>query len=261
MPDAYALAQNTSGGISWLLIALLVLGAGYYFEVHEYIKWRITGEHQVKNAPMNFQVYGLPQQGGRVILIPSEMPQQIYFSMPQSFSVVSLGGVGAASDLLELIKLNEGYRKRRGRHVVYIDQAGKCGYIKGGCPTVGYGHNLLARSITPAMIGRYWVGNDDSLSEHEATLLLKYDIAIVEGFLSKRYPWYRQLPKNAQTVMIDMAFNMGGTEFAKFERTFSLLKARKFKAASNNLAKAKYATINGKPNQRVLRLRRLLESI
>lgn len=90
--------------------------------------------------------------------------------------------------LLESTKLNEGYRK-----FMY-----KCTM---GRNTIGYGYNL-----------------DAGMEPDEAEALLRIKLSKAIDFLVTTYPWMLHIPKEAQEVFIEMAYQLGHRGFSMFRR-------------------------------------------
>lgn len=112
----------------------------------------------------------------------------------------------------ELIKVHEGLKL-----FAYEDTLG---YL-----TIGYGHNLDAKGITP----------------EAAEFLLKADILEVILQLNEHLSWWDTLSVNRQAVLIDMCFNLGIQGLLKFEHTLNLIRAGQFEAASEAMLQSLWA--------------------
>jgi lysozyme len=82
--------------------------------------------------------------------------------------------------------------------------------------TIGVGRNLEDRGIT----------------RPEALYLLGNDIADFTAQLGARLPWIGSAPRDVQTVLIDMAFNLGVDGLLQFKNTLALIKAKRYTEAA-----------------------------
>jgi lysozyme len=90
-------------------------------------------------------------------------------------------------DIIEQLKRDEGVR-----NFPYTDTVGKL--------TIGVGHNLT----------------DKGISDNAVNFLLQEDIAEVTNQLQSRLPYFEQLDSIRQSVLINMAFNLGFGGLEKF---------------------------------------------
>lgn len=116
-----------------------------------------------------------------------------------------------AQKLKEHIKLSEGFVAKP-----YICPAGK--------QTIGYGFNIEDRGI-PEEVADYW---------------LEHELRLIEEGLSKD-PVYLMLDPVRQSVLLDMAYNLGLTRLRKFKKMFRALYDRDFKKASEEMLDSKWA--------------------
>ena len=91
--------------------------------------------------------------------------------------------------------------------------------------TIGVGRNVQDRGIT----------------KEEAMFLLDNDLKFFEDDVKKKIPWYEQLDEVRKCVLINMAFNMGTEGLLKFTNTLKLIEEKKYKEASENMLKSKWA--------------------
>jgi lysozyme len=120
--------------------------------------------------------------------------------------------------LLADLRRDEGtVRNSRGRHLAYVDTVGKL--------TVGFGRNLT----------------DRGLSDAEAELLLRNDVADHWVELVKALPWVVRLDPVRQRVLANMAFNLGVPKLLKFHRTLDLVKRGAFEAAAVAMLQSRWA--------------------
>ncbi|MBB5322321.1 glycoside hydrolase family protein [Marinobacter oulmenensis] len=113
--------------------------------------------------------------------------------------------------LLEQLERHEGLRLKP-----YKDTVGKL--------TVGYGRNL----------------DDRGISQDEAEFMLDNDIDEVEEDL-RRLPLYLSLDPVRQTVMANMAFNMGLPTLLTFSRMLGALGERDWDRAAAEMLNSKWA--------------------
>ncbi|MBU9282345.1 lysozyme [Burkholderia multivorans] len=99
----------------------------------------------------------------------------------------------------------------------YVDTVGKT--------TIGVGRNLTDVGITDA----------------ECDLLLSNDIDRTVAWLDRNLPWWRQLDAVRQRVIVNMAFNMGGS-LLTFTNTLAAMKRGDYAAAADGMLASKWAT-------------------
>ena len=91
--------------------------------------------------------------------------------------------------------------------------------------TIGYGRNLEDRGITQA----------------EAMLLLKNDIADVMAKLSEEIPFYLEIGPVRRDVLTNMAFQLGVAGLLKFKKTLLHVKNGEFEQASIEMLDSRWA--------------------
>ncbi|MBU9679699.1 glycoside hydrolase family protein [Burkholderia multivorans] len=99
----------------------------------------------------------------------------------------------------------------------YVDTVGKT--------TIGVGRNLTDVGITDA----------------ECDLLLSNDIDRTVTWLDRNLSWWRQLDAVRQRVIVNMAFNMGGS-LLTFTNTLAAMKRGDYAAAADGMLASKWAT-------------------
>jgi len=104
------------------------------------------------------------------------------------------------------------------RRFPYMDTVGKL--------TIGVGRNLTDRGIT----------------EVEAAFLLDDDVTRVEGELRAALHWYDRLDDIRQTVLANMAFNLGTFGLLQFTNTLSLIEHGDYDLAAKHMLKSKWAS-------------------
>lgn len=73
---------------------------------------------------------------------------------------------------------------------------------------------------------------DRAFSDDEIDLMLKNDIKGVEQDLDRRLPWWREMSEARQSVLANMAFNLGIDRLLGFVNTLALMKAKRYDAAA-----------------------------
>jgi len=132
------------------------------------------------------------------------------------------------NDIEKYISANEGLKLKP-----YKCTAGKL--------TIGYGRNL----------------DDRGISEDEALIMLKNDIALCQYELNRTLDFYVALPDNVKTVLIDMCFNLGISGLLKFKNMLSAIKEGNYQKAGSELMNSAYA---GQVPNRAHRNKQLLTS-
>ena len=99
----------------------------------------------------------------------------------------------------------------------YVDTIGKL--------TIGVGRNL----------------SDVGISEDEVLYLLHSDIDKARRNLSKWLPWTEMLDRVRYEVLVNMTFNMGIGGLLQFKNTLKLIKESKYKEASIEMLKSRWA--------------------
>lgn len=80
--------------------------------------------------------------------------------------------------------------------------------------TIGYGHNMDARSVPG-------IGLDSVINQDQARRLLHNDAQFFGSELLEEYPWMWDMPAVRFEVFVNMAFNMGLAGFGKFHETLA----------------------------------------
>ena len=106
-----------------------------------------------------------------------------------------------------------------------------------GYETIGVGHLLDKRKGGKTL--REVLGIDkDTITPSESDYILVKDINATSKELYKKLPWLEQQPKNIQTDLLNMAFNLGVTGLMKFNNTLKRIKNFDYKIAVSNLRKS-----------------------
>ena len=80
-----------------------------------------------------------------------------------------------------------------------------------------------------------------SITKQQALNLLQDDLNTVCDGLDAHLPWWRQLKKKRQHVLINMGFNLGVGGLLRFKKMLHAVKTGKFKIASRQMLIAKWA--------------------
>ena len=114
--------------------------------------------------------------------------------------------------LIDNIKISEGYRSK-----VY-----KC---TEGYDTIGYGFAI----------------KDLELDEDICDMILERKVAKLVERLEKNLPYLPSLPKDAQDVLIEMAYQMGVSGLLKFKKTLMYIETKDYKDASVEMLDSRWA--------------------
>ena len=118
---------------------------------------------------------------------------------------------------INMLKRHEGLKLER-----YKDSAGNA--------TIGYGH-----LIKPGE-------NLTKITKDRAEAILEEDIEIAEGTVNKLpEKILSNLNPRRKEVLINMAFNLGGSKLRKFKKMFAAIKKQDFDLASQEILGSKYA--------------------
>jgi lysozyme len=91
--------------------------------------------------------------------------------------------------------------------------------------TIGIGRNLDDKGITQA----------------EAELLARNDIAAVIAELDRRMPWWKGLDDVRQRVLVNMGFNLGVDGLMAFKTTLAAVQAGRYLDAAQGMMASKWA--------------------
>jgi lysozyme len=134
----------------------------------------------------------------------------------------------ARIQLRQQLKRDEGTGiQKNGNFLPYHCTSGKL--------TIGWGHNLQDNGIKPKI----------------AEMLLDDDIADATRELFIVLPWLEAVDPVRQSVLINMAFNMGVPKLVGFAKMLAALRARKFETAAIEMLDSRWAEQVG---DRALRL-------
>jgi lysozyme len=122
------------------------------------------------------------------------------------------------------------------------------------CPagklTIGIGRNLddvglsaeEARALGVDLAGD-WKGElgRRGITEEQAFLLCRSDVAKVQAQLDVKLPWWKDLEDARQRVLANMAFNMGIAGLLGFKNTLELVRCGQYVDAANHMLDSKWA--------------------
>jgi lysozyme len=124
------------------------------------------------------------------------------------------------------LRISEGWRSR-----VYRDTVGHL--------TIGYGHNLDAKGITPK-------AGDVILSDDIEDAIRDLDAI----------PWWRTLSSARQGVLADMSFNMGIHGLLTFRNTLEAMRRGNYESAAAGMLASKWARQVGRRADRLATIMR-----
>lgn len=110
------------------------------------------------------------------------------------------------------LKIDEGFRSRP-----YLDTENKL--------TLGYGWNL-----------------DRPIRLAEAELRLRNDVSEAIAECAKNFPWFGELDLDRQSVLVNMAFNLGINRLLMFKKTLAAIEAHDFSRAAEEMINSMWAT-------------------
>ena len=110
------------------------------------------------------------------------------------------------------LKRDEGVRFK-----IYRDTEGKW--------TIGYGHNIEDRGITPAA----------------AEFILDDDITVALRDLDRCVPWWKAMPETARRGLANMAFQLGWPRLSGFVKMIEALEAGAWEVAATECLDSRYA--------------------
>ena len=116
------------------------------------------------------------------------------------------------SDLLEAVKLSEGFR----------DKVYKC---TEGFDTIGYGFAI----------------KDLIMDEDIAEMILRRKLDKLIDRVNRRFEWLSELPLQAQDVIYEMCYQLGVSGVSKFKKTLLYLENKEFRMASKEMLDSKWA--------------------
>ena len=107
--------------------------------------------------------------------------------------------------------------------------------------TIGIGRNL----------------DDVGITQDEAMLMLRTDIARALSGVRTELPWFEQLDNIRQRVLVDMAFNLGIDGLLAFRQTLSAIATGDYDRAATEMLNSRWA---GQVGERARRLARMMRT-
>lgn len=121
-------------------------------------------------------------------------------------------------DAISLIEKHEGYRA-----LPYKDSRGFL--------TVGYGHNLQAKTLDPQVL---------LLIQLAYHLQCTIDAQQVTSYLQK-LDWFQKLDEVRQAVVVDMAYNLGIPKLLGFHQTLQAIQEGRYQDAAKLMLESEWA--------------------
>tara|TARA_R100001082_G_C4348366_1_gene153347 strand:- start:195 stop:638 length:444 start_codon:yes stop_codon:yes gene_type:complete len=138
--------------------------------------------------------------------------------------------------LREQLKIDEGIK-----HEVYLDHL--------GLKTCGIGHLCLDGEPEFSME----VGEE--ITDERVNELFEKDVKIMIEECEKLYPYFGELPEEAQQIIANMMFNMGRPRLAKFKMMKQAVDNRDWKEAANQMKSSKwYVQVKNRADRLVNRM-------
>lgn len=138
------------------------------------------------------------------------------------------------------------------------------------CPankwTIGVGRNLEDSGLTETeqrtLFGRSNISKEQvieelkirKISETEALYLLRNDIQRITDTLDTTYVWFVYLDPIRRKVCIDMAFNLGLNDFAKFKKMIRALSVKDYQRASLEMKNSTWYHQVGQRSKRLVEM-------
>jgi len=116
------------------------------------------------------------------------------------------------NDLLEAVKLSEGFRDR-----VYKDSL--------GIDTIGYGFAI----------------KDLVLDEDISEMILRRKLDSLIDRADKKFPFLKDMPAEAKDVVYEMCYQMGVSGVSMFKKTLLYLENKEFRMASKEMLDSRWA--------------------
>lgn len=103
-----------------------------------------------------------------------------------------------------------------------------------GFLTIGYGHLVLPRD---------GIKSGDTISQARAESLFMDDLRVaVDDYLALFGDVDHSLPRGAKLALVDMAFNLGRSRLAGFQRMIAAVRDRNFARAADEMLNSRWAT-------------------
>lgn len=123
------------------------------------------------------------------------------------------------------------------RHEGFSEHAYRC---PAGKLTIGYGYNLDANPLKLSSVEIKHAAIE-GMREHEAERLLNLMVGRCIDQLDTAIPWIVNLGNARESVLINMAYNMGLVGLMKFTKTLALIKSGDYPKAADEMLKSAWA--------------------
>ena len=141
--------------------------------------------------------------------------------------------------LRDQLKIDEGIE-----HKIYLDHL--------GLKTCGIGHLCLDGEPEFDMP----VGTP--ISDERVNELFDEDVKIMVGECEKLYPYFEELPEEAQQIICNMMFNLGRPRLSKFKMMKRAVDNRDWKEAASQMKSSKwYSQVKNRADRLVNRMERI----
>lgn len=124
---------------------------------------------------------------------------------------------------------------------------------------VGYGFNL-SRPDAPRLLGSIGLNRDkvfagtEKVTEQQALYLLDEAVKVAIADANAAIPNLSSHPETVQAIMVDMAYNMGGSRLAGFKRMIAALNAKNYKIAAKEMVDSSWYAQVGNRSKRLVSL-------
>lgn len=143
---------------------------------------------------------------------------------------------------IDLLKRQEGFRAK-----VYKCPAGK--------QSIGYGYNLEANplELSAAVIAGFY---KNGITRAEAEQLLIDELHRLESILAPKLDYWPGLNQARQSVLLNMAYNLGVEGLFEFSKTLSFIRRGDYGAAAKEMLNSQWARqVKGRANELSLIMR------
>ena len=103
-----------------------------------------------------------------------------------------------------------------------------------GALTIGWGHNLDAHPL-------HGYDGRSSITEEQAETLLAEDVERMAEELDRAFPWWADMDKPRQAVLLNMAFNLGLPRLRTFRSALAAMQAQDWNEAGRQMLKSRWA--------------------
>jgi lysozyme len=140
---------------------------------------------------------------------------------------------------MDLLKRHEGFQSR-----VYTCPAGR--------QSIGYGYNLEANplKLDIGVIGGFY---KHGITKKAAEILLVDELKRLDLILAGKLGWWSNINEARQSVLLNMAYNLGINGLLKFSRTLGFIEQCDYAAAAHEMLDSNWAKqVHGRANELAL---------